>query len=112
VNTQGKWLEINSKSVVGETALSLAASHAHLNIVEFQLKDSRPGVTATDNLGQTVLCKAARNEYERVVKRFYRDIPAKGGGDVQDAIDAAFTCRIALFLRGHLSEDDDLCFWL
>lgn len=76
MNTQGTWLDINSKSVVGEIALSLAASHGHLNIVESQLKDSRPDVTATDNLGQTVLCKAAQNEHER----FYRDTPAKGGG--------------------------------
>ena len=99
---QGARLDINSKTYLGYTALSLAAFHGHLDIIDLLLEDSRLDVAAADEFGETALCQAARNGHEQIVKHLYRDLRAKGGSDVGRAIEVASHCRIAFFLQGHL----------
>ncbi|CAG8360050.1 unnamed protein product [Penicillium salamii] len=103
--------EINLKTYMGDTALSLAAYHGHLAIINLLLEESGLNVTATDKFGDTALCKAARNGHEQVVKRLYGDTRAKCASDVRRAIEAASNCRIALYLEGHLNEQGNFCTW-
>jgi ankyrin repeat protein len=103
--------DINLKTYMGDTALSLAAYHGHLAIINLLLEEGGLDVTATDQFGDTALCKAARNGHEQVVKRLYRDPRAKCASDVRRAIEAASNCRIALYLEGHLNEQGNFCTW-
>ncbi|KAJ5481504.1 hypothetical protein N7475_000316 [Penicillium sp. IBT 31633x] len=96
--------DINLKTDVGDTALSLAASGGYLAIINLLLEKKGLDVTAVDKFGDTALCKAARNGHEQVVKRLYGDARAKCASDVKRAIEAASNCRIALYLEGHLNE--------
>ncbi|OQD78788.1 hypothetical protein PENANT_c080G03708 [Penicillium antarcticum] len=103
--------DINLKTYMGDTALSLAAYHGHLAIIDLLLAEKELDVTATDRFGESALCKAARNGHEQVVKRLYKDPRAKGGSDVRGAIEAASNCRIALYLEGHLNEEGNFRIW-
>ncbi|CAG8892972.1 unnamed protein product [Penicillium nalgiovense] len=103
--------DINLKTYMGDTALSLAAYRGHLAIINLLLKESGLDVTATDNFGDTALYKAARNGHEQVVKRLNRDTRAKCTSDVERAIEAASNCKIALYLEGHLNEEGNFCTW-
>lgn len=96
---------------MGDTALSLAAYHGHLAIINLLLEASELDIVATDKLGDTALCKAAQNGHEQVVKRLYRDTRAKCANDVKRAIEAASNCRIAFYLEGHLNEETNFCTW-
>ncbi|KAJ5481373.1 hypothetical protein N7475_000185 [Penicillium sp. IBT 31633x] len=96
--------DINLKTDVGDTALSLAASGGYLAIINLLLEKKGLDVTAVNKFGDTALCKAARNGHEQVVKRLYGDARAKCASDVKRAIEAASNRRIALYLEGHLNE--------
>ncbi|OQE10043.1 hypothetical protein PENFLA_c098G01846 [Penicillium flavigenum] len=101
--------DTNLKTYMGDTALSLAAYHGHLAIINLLLEENGLDVAATDKFGDTALCKAARNGHEQVVKRLYRDTRAKCASDVKRAIEAASNCRIALYPEGHLNEEGNFC---
>ncbi|KAJ5473967.1 hypothetical protein N7475_003533 [Penicillium sp. IBT 31633x] len=101
--------DTNLKTYMGDTALSLAAYHGHLAIINLLLEENGLDVAATDKFGDTALCKAARNGHEQVVKRLYRYFRAKCASDVERAIEAASNCRIALYLEGHLNEEGNFC---
>ncbi|KAJ5483157.1 hypothetical protein N7530_002403 [Penicillium desertorum] len=101
--------DINLKTYLGNTALSLAAYNGHLAIIDLLLAETGLDVTATDKFGETALCKAARNGHEQVVKHLYKDPRAKGGSDVKDAVEATSNCRIALYLQDHLNEEGNFC---
>ncbi|KAF2996524.1 hypothetical protein E8E15_000312 [Penicillium rubens] len=103
--------DINLKTYMGDTALSLAAYHGHLAIINLLLEENELDVAVTDKFGDTALCKAARNGHEQVVKRLYRDTRAKCASDVKRAIEAASNCRIALYPEGHLNEEGNFCTW-
>jgi ankyrin repeat protein len=103
--------DINLKTYIRDTALSLAAYHGHLAIINLLLEENGLDVTATDKFRDTALCKAARNGYEHVVKRLYRDTRAKCVSDVKRAIEAASHVSIALYLEGHLNEEGNFCTW-
>lgn len=103
--------DINLQTYMGDTALSLAAYHGHLAIINLLLEESGLDVTATDKCGDTALCKAARNGHEQAAKRLYRDPRAKCASDVRRAVESASNCRIALYLEGHLNEQGNFCTW-
>jgi ankyrin repeat protein len=73
---------------MGDTALSLAAYHGHLAIINLLLEENGLDVAATDKFGDT---------------------RAKCASDVKRAIEAASNCRIALYLEGHLNEEGNFC---
>ena len=104
---QGSRLDVNSKTLLGDTALSLAASRGYLEIIELLLKDDQLNVAATNRFGETGLRLAARNGDEQVVRRLCRDSRARNVGDLQDAIEAAPDIRIAYFLQGQLIRCGD-----
>jgi ankyrin repeat protein len=103
--------DLNLKTYMGDTALSLAAYYGHLAIINLLLEEDGLDVTAADKCGDTALVKAARNGHEQVVKRLYRDTRAKCPGDVEKAIEAALHCRISLYLGGHLGEEGNFRTW-
>ncbi|KAJ5115590.1 hypothetical protein N7526_011471 [Penicillium atrosanguineum] len=97
--------DVNLKTYMGDTALSLAACNGHVAIIDLLLKEKGLDVTASDKLGETALCKAARIGHEKVVHRLFKDPRAKNGTDVEAAIKNAFNCRISLYLQGHMNEE-------
>ena len=52
---QGSRLDVNSKTLLGDTALSLAAARGYLDIIELLLKDDQLDVAATNRFGETGL---------------------------------------------------------
>ena len=103
--------DVNLKTYMGDTALSLAAENGHLAIIDLLLQEEGLDVAARDKFGETALCKAARNGHEPVVKSLFKDPRARNGNDVKIAIESALTCRISLYLRGCLNKERNFCSW-
>jgi ankyrin repeat protein len=64
---------INFKTYIGCTALSLAASHGHSDIVALLLEEKSLDVSATDTFEETALYHAAWNGHEQVVMHLCKD---------------------------------------
>lgn len=60
---------LSDRPSLTNTALSLAAYHRHLDIIDLLLAENGLDVTATNKFGETALSKAAWNGHEQVVKR-------------------------------------------
>lgn len=99
---QGAPLDVNAKTFLGDTALSIAASYGNLDIVELLLKDDCLDVTSAYGLGQSALHLASRNGKEQVVRRLCRDHRMRNVHHFQDAIEATSNLRILHFLQGQL----------
>ncbi|KAJ5288331.1 hypothetical protein PENANT_c098G05098 [Penicillium antarcticum] len=97
--------DLNLKTYMGDTALSLAACHGQLSIIDLLLKEKGLDVTASDKLGDTAICKAARNGHEHVVQRLFKDPRAKDGNDMKVAIETSLTSKISLYLQGRLNAE-------
>jgi ankyrin repeat protein len=87
---------------MGRTALSLAASHGRLAVVDLLLKAEGIDVASRDCSGETALCVAARDGHDEIVKRIAQDPRARIYRDLKDAIEVAANCSIKLFLQREL----------
>lgn len=51
--------DINSKTYMGNTALSLTAYHGHYDVIDLLLAENGLNVTATDKFRERALCKSS-----------------------------------------------------
>jgi ankyrin repeat protein len=98
----GRRLDINAKTLFGDTAFAVAASYGYLDIVELLLEDDRWDVTATNKLGKSALLKAASMGHEQVVRCLCRDIRVRNAGDLKYAIES--NIRIRYLLQEYVTE--------
>jgi ankyrin repeat protein len=96
---QGRRLDINIKSSLGDTAFSLAACFGYLDIVDCLLQDERLDVTSINSSGESALCLAASRGHERVVKSLCCDDRVRSCCNFERAVEAAANIRIRYLLQ-------------
>ncbi|KAJ1713207.1 hypothetical protein NYO67_4605 [Aspergillus flavus] len=108
----GPRLDVNARTYLGESALSLAASKGHLSVVEHLLKDRRIDPNDVDKMGRTAFWWAARAGQATIVERLLEDdrvLTHLKDGDGMDPLDAARRhnhLNVALLLQGIRCSSD------
>ncbi|KAF4233510.1 hypothetical protein CNMCM8980_010241 [Aspergillus fumigatiaffinis] len=106
----GKQLNVNIQTYAKESALSLAARHGDLQVVNSILCDSRTDGNSVDDWGRTALWWAAHTGKSAVVERFLLDdniqvdIRDDDGIDALNAASKQYHFDIVKLLRTHRPE--------
>jgi serine/threonine-protein phosphatase 6 regulatory ankyrin repeat subunit B len=106
----GKQLNVNIQTYATESALSLAARHGDLQVVNSILCDSRTDRNSVDDWGRTALWWAAHTGKSAVVERFLLDdniqvdIRDDDGIDALNAASKQYHFDIVKLLRTHRAE--------
>jgi ankyrin repeat protein len=93
-------IDVNSPTLLGSTALSVAASSGNLEIVEILLQDERLNCKAENSFGETALQLAAQEGNEAIVRALCRDKRARDLSSLRKAIRSSSNIRLAYFLQG------------
>ncbi|KAJ5749421.1 hypothetical protein N7533_006449 [Penicillium manginii] len=92
-------IDVNSPTLLGSTALSVAASSGNLEIVEILLQDERLNCKAENSFGETALQLAAREGNEAIVRALCRDKRARDLPSLRKAIRYSSNIRLTYFLQ-------------
>lgn len=105
----GTRLDVNARTYLGKSALSLAASKGHLHVVERLLQDRRVDPNGVDKIGCTAFWCAARAGRTEIMARLLKDrvltqLKDKNGKDALDAASDNNYFNVALLIQGMLRE--------
>lgn len=92
-------IDVNSPTLLGSTALSVAASSGNLEIVEILLQDERLNCKAENSFGETALQLAAQEGNEAIVRALCRDKRARDLPSLKKAIRYSSNIRLTYFLQ-------------
>lgn len=102
-------LDVNARTYLGKSALSLAASKGHLHVVKCLLQDRRVDPNGVDKIGCTAFWCAARAGRTEIMARLLKDcvltqLKDKNGKDALDAASNNNYFNMALLIQGMLRE--------
>lgn len=102
----GRRLNVNARTYLGESALSLAAYKGHLRVVERLLQDRRVDPNDVDKMGRTAFWCAASAGQAEIVARLLKDNRVRMHLKDEDGVDALDAARrhnhsnVVLLIRG------------
>ncbi|KAL3468758.1 ankyrin repeat-containing domain protein [Aspergillus californicus] len=105
----GRRLDVNARTYLGESALSLAASKGHLRVVELLLRDGRVDPNEVDKMGRTAFWCAASAGQTEIVARLLKDrvltqLKDENGKDALDAASEHHHFNVVLLIQRMLRE--------